>query len=370
MNRILVIEDDPAIRKGLVVNLVAESYDVMAAANGEEGYRIACETQPDLVILDLMLPGMNGYEVCQGIRRRGLVTPVLMLTAQDDETHRVHGFEAGADDYVTKPFSVRELIGRVRAILRRSEGRSDIANQRELDEARRLQRRFMPTEIPQVPDLRIAATCRPARIAGGDYFDVIRLEGGSVAVCIADVCGKGMPAAMMMANLQAAVKTCTAKRMFPRELCESVNRVMCENIRGQGFITFFYAVIDSDGAGGKRCTYCNAGHNPPILARLDGSTQRLDRGGGVLGVFSHWSYEEQQVCLRSGDRILIFTDGITETRNAAGEEFGDSRLIDLVHRAQDANAQTLIDQTLDAASQFSNRNFEDDVTVVAVSVAQ
>jgi len=368
MNRILVIEDDPAIRKGLVINLQAESYDVLAAGNGDEGYRIACETQPDLIILDLMLPGMNGYEVCQRIRRRGLVTPVLMLTAQDDETHRVHGFEAGADDYVAKPFSVRELMGRVRAILRRSEGRSDIANQKELDEARRLQQRLMPAEIPKVAGLRIAATCRPARIAGGDYFDVIRLEGDSVAVCIADVCGKGMPAAMMMANLQAAVKTCTAKRMSPRELCENVNRVMSENIRGQGFITFFYAVIDSDGAGSKRCTYCNAGHNPPILARRKGFTERLDHGGGVLGVFTNWSYEEQTVRLGSGDRILIYTDGVTETQNAAGEEFGEKQLIELMHLTPAVDAQTLIDRTLEAAAQFSNRNFEDDVTVVAVSV--
>ncbi len=134
------------------------------------------EQQPDLVILDLLLPKMNGYEICGQIRRHGLATPILMLTAQHQETSRVHGFEVGADDYVTKPFSVRELLGRVRAILRRSEGRSDLANQRELDEARQVQQRLIPVVIPQLPGFRIAGSWHPARIAAGDYFDVFMLE--------------------------------------------------------------------------------------------------------------------------------------------------------------------------------------------------
>jgi two-component system, sensor histidine kinase ChiS len=365
MNRIVVIEDDPAILRGLATSLRAESYDVRTSANGDDGYRMVREQQPDMVILDLMLPGMNGYDICREMRRHGLATPILMLTAQDHETYRVQGFEAGADDYVTKPFSIRELLGRVRAILRRSEGRSDIANQKELVEARLIQQRLMPAEIPQVPGLRIAGMCRPARIAGGDYFDVLKLDGGAVAVCIADVCGKGMAAAMMMANLQAAVKTCASKQMCPRELCENVNRVMCDNIAGQGFISFFCAVID---AGGKRLTYCNAGHNPPILVSGPGEGVYLDGGGVVLGVFCHWQYEERSIHLASGDRILMYTDGITESRNMDGEEFGKERLTNLVCGFQGNDAAALTEASIAAASEFSKGNFEDDVTVVAVSV--
>src|SRR5215469_2959501 len=107
MNRIVVIEDDPAILRGLSDTLRSESYDVLTAADGEHGYRLIRDHQPDLVILDLMLPGMNGYEICRSIRSHGLATPILMLTAQDRETNRVQGFEAGVDDYVTKPFSIR-----------------------------------------------------------------------------------------------------------------------------------------------------------------------------------------------------------------------------------------------------------------------
>jgi len=164
MNRIVVIEDDPAILRGLSDSLRFESYDVLTAANGEDGYRLVREKQPDLVILDLMLPGMNGYDVCRQIRGHGLVTPILMLTAHDQEDNRVQGFEAGADDYVTKPFSVRELLGRVRAILRRSQGRSDLANQKALAETRHIQQRLIPAEIPQISGLSIAGTWRPCRL--------------------------------------------------------------------------------------------------------------------------------------------------------------------------------------------------------------
>jgi sigma-B regulation protein RsbU (phosphoserine phosphatase) len=364
MNRIVVIEDDPAIRRGLADSLRKQSYDVLTASDGEHGYRLVRENPPDLVILDLMLPGMSGYDVCREIRGHGLATPILMLTAQSHETDRIQGFDAGADDYVTKPFSIRELIGRVGAILRRSEGRSDLANQKELDDARRIQQRLMPEEIPQIPGLQIAGTWCPARIVAGDYFDVLKLDDETVAVCIADVCGKGMPAAMLMSNLQAAVKTCASRGMSPRELCERVNRVMCGNIAAQGFITFFYAQITRD-----RLVYCNAGHNPPItVGAVYDRARRLSTGGGVLGVFTDWRYEEEEIPLTSGDRLLLYTDGITESHNSDGEEFGENHLADLMQQLKDKSAAALTEAVIRAANDFSNGHFDDDLTVVALSV--
>jgi len=365
MNRIVVIEDDPAILRGLTDNLRAQSYEVLTASDGNDGYRLVRDQQPDLVILDLTLPGMNGFEVCGQMRRSGLVTPVLMLTAQDQESTRIQGFEAGADDYVTKPFSIRELLGRVRAILRRSEGRSDMASQHELDEARCIQERLLPSDIPQLPGFRIAGTSRPARIVGGDYFDVLKFDNDTVGVCIADVCGKGMPAALLMASLQATVKAYASAQMGPQEMCEKVNLAMSENMATSRFVSLFYAVIN---AAAKRCTYCNAGHNPPLFFSRDHETQRLDRGGGILGVFTHWQYEEREIRLGSGDRILMYTDGITESRNPAGEEFGEGQLIDLAHRFHDGNAAALTEEVIGAATRFCHGNFDDDLTVVALSV--
>jgi phosphoserine phosphatase RsbU/P len=365
MNRIVVIEDDPAILRGLADNLRSESYDVLTSRDGEDGYQLIMERRPDLVILDLMLPRLNGYDICRQVRRHGLMTPILMLSAQDQETSRIRGFEVGADDYVTKPFSIRELLGRVRAILRRSEGRSDLANQKELDDARRIQQGLMPAEIPQFPGLRISGSWRPARITSGDYFDVIKLGNGSVAVCIADVCGKGMPAALLMAGLQATVKAYASMPIRPSELCERVNRFMCENAASTGFISLFYAVI---APGHKRMIYCNAGHNPPILFNGANCPRRLDQGGGILGVFDHWRYADGEVCLRAGDRLLMYTDGITENRNSAGEEFGEERLINLLLRGEHLDVDALTAHLMGEASGFSNGSFEDDLTLVAVSV--
>jgi len=364
MNRIVVIEDDPAIRRGLAAVLESESYDVLTAGDGEEGYRMVRDSRPDLVILDLMLPGMDGYEVCRQVRSHGLMTPILMLTAQDRESNRVQGFDSGADDYVTKPFSVPELLGRVGAILRRSEGRADLANQRELDEARRIQQQLMPSETPQIPGFQIAASWRPARITSGDYFDVLRFNDGLLGLCIADVCGKGMPAAMLMSNLQAAVKAFATAGASPRELCGQINRLMCGNIAQGKFISLFYAVLD---AGRSTLTSCNAGHNPPILVSSAG-VRRLDVGGVVLGVMERWEYNEQKVPLHPGDRLLMYTDGITECCNAGGEEFGEQRLMELATHFMKNDARLFADEVIGTASRFSNGNFEDDLTVVTVLV--
>jgi len=120
MTRILVVEDDPAILRGLSDNLRLESYEVVTAGDGEAGDRLAHEAQPDLIVLDLMLPKLSGYELCRRLRSGGLTTPILMLTARGEEVDRVLGLDLGADDYVTKPFSVRELLARIRALLRRA----------------------------------------------------------------------------------------------------------------------------------------------------------------------------------------------------------------------------------------------------------
>jgi sigma-B regulation protein RsbU (phosphoserine phosphatase) len=375
MNRIVVIEDDPAILRGLADNLRSQSYDVSTADDGADGYNLVRREQPDLVILDLSLPTMNGYEICRQLRRNGMATPILMLTAQGEEFQRVEGFEAGADDYVTKPFSLLELLGRVRAILRRSEGRSDLASQKELDEARHIQERLLPSDIPRISGIRIAAAWRPARLVGGDYFDVLKFDANTVGVCIADVCGKGMPAAMMMANLQATVKTTATVRTRPRDVCAAINRIMCSNMASHGFISFFYALIETRADNIKEMTYCNAGHNPPILSHRSSiaseSLRWLDCGGGVLGVFELWSYEEEQISLQSGDRLLMYTDGITECRDAKGEEFGEGRVTGVMHGLEKANndcPSALTQAIIDAATQFSSGNFEDDLTVVAISV--
>ena len=150
-----------------------------------------------------------------------------------------------------------------------------------------------------------------------------------MALCIGDVVGKGMPAALLMANLQAAVKVLASSFTKPEVLCEQLNRLTLNNIDQGKFITFFYGLVDTEAL---RLTYVNAGHNPPIMLRRDNTVLRLDEGGAVLGVFPSPKYLQGQVDLAPGGRLLLFTDGITEAEDSGGNQFGEDRLIQLLER--------------------------------------
>lgn len=153
MSRILVIEDDPAILRGLVDNLTYESYEVITAADGEAGYRLAHEQKPDLIVLDLMLPKLSGYELCRKVRDEGITTPILMLTARGEEGDRVFGLDLGADDYVTKPFSVRELLARIRALLRRAVASTALPDELHFDDVAVDFRRYEARKGNQTVDM-------------------------------------------------------------------------------------------------------------------------------------------------------------------------------------------------------------------------
>jgi serine phosphatase RsbU (regulator of sigma subunit)/FixJ family two-component response regulator len=236
--------------------------------------------------------------------------------------------------------------------------------QREFEEAREIQQGLLPKQIPQIPGYEIFGGWQPASAVGGDYFDALRFSETRVALCIADVSGKGMPAALLMSNLQAAVKAFASESIQPKDLCSKVNRVICSNIATNKFITFFYCLHDAEK---KRLIYASAGHDAPILMRKDGSHIRLREGGAVLGVFHEWNYEQNEVEFDSGDRVLLFTDGVTEVRNSDGEEFGERRLIELFRRMRDFGARQLQQHILQTVAEFSGGEFQDDATLIAMS---
>src|SRR6185503_1494030 len=171
--------------------------------------------------------------------------------------------------------------------------------------------------LPQTPDVQLASAWKPANGVGGDCFDVLTFSSGAVGLTIADVAGKGVPAALLMSNLQAAVRAFAQDGASPASVSASVNRLLCRNMASGRFVTFCYARLDI--AAGK-LTYANAGHNPPRLVRANGPIDKLTPGGTVLGVFAESTYEQGDFALRPGDRLILYPDGISEGRNAAGEE--------------------------------------------------
>ncbi len=231
-------------------------------------------------------------------------------------------------------------------------------------QARAIQQTLIPREMPRLAGIDVSGTWQPARTMGGDYYDLIPLSETELAVCIGDVAGKGMPAALLMSGLQAAVRASASSS--PRDLCERVRRVVVSSLSGGRFVTFFYATIDT---AAMRLRWTNAGHNAPILARTDGSMVRLEEGGPAISrLFRDTRYEEREIALTPGDRIVLFTDGVSEAANGTGEMFEERRIEELVSSAGDVSAEELQQRIAQAATSFAGGEVEDDLTLVVLRV--
>lgn len=234
----------------------------------------------------------------------------------------------------------------------------------ELQRAREIQESLLPREIPQMENFQIACIWQPARSVGGDYFDVLKVAPNKIAICIADVVGKGVSAALLMANVQAAVRAFALDGAGPASVCTRINSVLCGNIAHDKFVTFFYGLLD--GATGS-LRYCNAGHLPPILIHNSGPSVPLINGGIVLGFSSDVDYEEGTVRIEPGDRLALFTDGITEAANASGDEYGESRIESILRMSLDKTASALANRVITDAAGFCGGQFNDDVTMIVLA---
>ncbi len=236
----------------------------------------------------------------------------------------------------------------------------------ELQRVREIQERLLPMVPAKLGSgFEIAHYWRPARAVSGDYFDAIDLGAGKRGVCIADVVGKGMPAALLMSSVQAAVKAVASDSIPPSDLCSRVNRVLAGNLAPGNFVTMFYSVMDT---AARTLTYTNAGHCAPMLIRRNGSTERLASGGALLGVFRNWVFEQQMVALEAGDRLVLFTDGITELMDSTEEEFGEERLEGLLRNCRGLDAEQMKQRVLEAIAAFNAGEYQDDITVVVMAV--
>jgi phosphoserine phosphatase RsbU/P len=237
-------------------------------------------------------------------------------------------------------------------------------HEQDFERAREIQEALMPKQLPQIRGCQLAASCQPARIVGGDYYDAIRLGESSMAIVIGDVSGKGMAAALLMSNLQAIVRAFAHAGLEPHEVCAKANQLIAATVASGKYITFFYAVVD---VVRKRLDYCNAGHNPPMLKHRNGAMETFGEGGPVLGVFPNACYTGGTAELRPDDCLVLFTDGITEAMNATDEEFGEERLMALLNQRSDS-AEEYRKQIVAAVTHFSNGAFHDDATVLVMTV--
>jgi sigma-B regulation protein RsbU (phosphoserine phosphatase) len=237
--------------------------------------------------------------------------------------------------------------------------------EQELDKAREIQQGLLPKKIPQVRGLEVAGTWQPARVVGGDYFDVLKFSEGKIGVCIGDVVGKGISAALLMANLQASFRAFASEAVSPGALVSKLNEVISNNIAADKFVTFCYCMIDTTD---NRLTYASAGHCPPILFRKSGEAVPLKEGGTPLGIFPDREYEHAGLQLESGDRLVLYTDGLTEAMNSDELEFGEQRLVELGSRNIALSASEMLAAIKKEVVSFCNASFQDDFTLVVIAV--
>jgi sigma-B regulation protein RsbU (phosphoserine phosphatase) len=239
-----------------------------------------------------------------------------------------------------------------------------IGMREEIRLASEIQLGLLPTAPPHVPGYDIAGLSIPAQVVGGDYFDFISMEEGKLAICLGDVSGKGLPAALLMANLQATIRGQTLLKPPPGECLQRANTLLFLSTDPQKFATLFYGILDTEN---HRLCYSSAGHERPFTFSTNGESSRLEAGGTVLSFLERYPYEEEVVTFSPGDILVVFSDGVTEAMNDQGEEYGEERLLALLKHNLDRPAKTLIDKVVtDVQKHAGDHPQTDDITLIAV----
>lgn len=388
--RILIADDQPDVLNALRLLLKGQGYETEAVSSPAELLAAVWAREFDLLLMDLnyardTTSGREGLDLLSRLKDIEDAPAIVVMTGWATVGLAVEAMQYGVADFVEKPWTNSRLLeilqkqvalGRERRAIRRRAAQENrerkemalhfLQQEKEVAEARAIQQGLLPKTIPQQGGYEIAGAWQPAQSVGGDYYDVLAFDDATLGLCIADVAGKGLPAALLMSNLQAAVRGLASVALPPDGLCLRLNSLVCHNTGSDRFITFFYAQLDGPAG---RLQYTNAGHNAPILLHRDGSHERLEAGGGVLGVFPNQTFAVGNAQLASGDRVLLFTDGVTEACGAEGEEFGEARLLRLLQEQRAACASVLQERILAAAAEFSRGHWHDDATLLVLAVS-
>lgn len=372
--RIMIVDDEPVNVQVLVNHLSLEGYQVYTAEDGKSALDIIHkEDCPDVMLLDIMMPKMSGYEVCRIIRESYSIydLPILMLTAKNQIVDIVAGFEAGANDYLTKPFDKSELLARVKTLLTLKQTVKDHNQlteiQKELDIANRIFKSILPENIPISDSLDIGIQHTPIASVGGDFYDFIQHPNNNLGVLIADVSGHGIPAALIAAMVKIAFSMEHRVGDDTVRVLQNINQSLLGKC-GSNFITAGYAYFDMEN---KTLKYSSAGHPPMILLKKKkNAIEKLKPQGTIIGYIPDIECQFSTISLNSGDRIILYTDGVTESRNIYGDEFDENHFIELIKKEQHRSAKNFTEYCIQYLKEWTQREegFEDDLTLIVVDV--
>lgn len=341
---ILIVDDTPANLRLLSQMLAEQGYQVRPVPDGPLALAATRAEPPDLILLDVRMPEMSGYEVCEHLKADAQTRdiPIIFISALDATQDKVNAFAVGGVDYVTKPFQFEEVLARVKTHLalwklqkqlqdaNMKLQRANRKMKRELALAGEVQTSFLPHELPDIPGWQLSVTLKPSRETSGDFYDFNLLPNGRLGILIADVVDKGAGAALFMALSWTLIRTYAAEYSNQPELVlDAVNRRILKDTATNQFVTVFYGILDP--ATGT-LLFCNAGHSPPYLvsAQNGQNVQRLVRTGMPLGLYADETWGRKAVRLVPGDVLVLYTDGITEAPNEQEAFFGEERLLESV----------------------------------------
>jgi phosphoserine phosphatase RsbU/P len=324
----------------------------------------------DLLVMDLnyardTTSGREGLELVAQVRALDPTLPIVVMTAWSTVPLAVSIMRNGVTDFVEKPWDNNRLLSTVRAQV--TSGRQQRRLQRLESDARDVQRRLLSRSVPEVPGYEVGVAWRFAEQLGGDAYEIAPLPGERLGVAIADVCGKGTPAALLMASAHATLRDLMALPIGPAEACARLDDALSTRLGPERFVSLAYAVLDQRGG---TLAYSNAGHPPPVLLGPDGGVRRLDVGGPVLGMIPDARFEAGALSLAAGSRLVFYTDGVVEAASASGE-LGEERLLDALREMRGLGAKDAARAVLDFAVHYAGGGpLSDDATVVIVDVTQ
>ncbi len=376
---ILVVDDNEANRDVLSRRLKRQGHSVVVAEDGRQALNMMREQSFDLILLDIMMPEMNGYQVLQELKTDTMLRhiPVIMISALDDVESVVKCVELGAEDYLYKPFNPVLLKARVGASLEkkwlRDQEQSYIqAVKRELELGRRIQLDFLPRTLPQPDGWEIAAVFHPARDVAGDFYDVFLLPDGFVGLVIADVCDKGVGAALFMALIRGLIRAFSEQVVSGAfdalQAVPMTNNYIARHHHNDTsrhmFATLFFGVLDPTSG---KLTYVNGGHESPLIVNAAGQVrEHLEATGPAVGFMADSCFAQAHTILEPGDILVSYTDGVTEARNAERLLFTEERLLRLLEQPGSSAAAVLESIESSVQAYIGDSTPTDDITMLAV----
>jgi len=369
-SRILIV-DDVKTNVDILVEALKNDYKLSVALDGAAALRSIEKSLPDLVLLDIVMPGLDGYEVCRRMRAHEAAreVPIMFLSSLEDVKNKAQGFEVGGNDYLTKPFEVLEVKARVRSLLKAKAYADAIreAVARDLRIAREIQMGILPADLAAATKgtgLDVHAVIEPAREVGGDLYEVLRASDDRVVVALGDVSGKGIPAALFMAVAVTVLRTLARQIAEPDEILRRLNDELSEqNPRGM-FVTLQCLVFD---LAQGRVSCAGAGHHQ-LAVLSPGRPPRLacPSSGRPVGLMRPNPIERETMSLTNGDTFVLFSDGVSEAMNGDEDFYGEERLLAALAKTSDATpAETVRGLLADVRAFTAGAKQNDDITILA-----